>query len=396
MPEQFDVVVVGAGAVGAAAAYHAAKSGRRVLLLEQFELGHSRGSSHGESRIIRHSYSSAAYATLAPAAFEMWRQLERESGAELLTMTGGIDLGRATNPAMVACREALTAGGFGFVWLEGEAARAYAPQFRMPDDWAVLWQSGAGILNAERCVRAMAAQAIAHGAVLSEQTRAERITPGLRATSVKFSRAGTLEEVHARSVVVAGGPWARGLFAGLGVERELKVTHQQVAYYPVEDTAAWSTGRCPIYIAHGRDGFYGFPISERPGFIKVAIELETEVSDPDEPPRLPDPAALDRLNETVRRLFRGVRAEPAEVVACRYTETPDRDFIIDRHPEHAGIVLASPCSGHGFKFSILSGSLAAQLATSTTAPDKSPLWRERFALNRPESSSGALATEWRD
>jgi sarcosine oxidase len=114
MPELFDVVVVGAGAVGSSAAYHLAKSGRRVLLLEQFGIGHERGSSHGESRIIRHSYGSADYVSLAPAAFQLWRELERESGANLLTMTGGIDIGRASSQAMLSRKAALDEAEGGF------------------------------------------------------------------------------------------------------------------------------------------------------------------------------------------------------------------------------------------------------------------------------------------
>lgn len=396
MPEEFDSVVVGAGAVGSAAAYALAKRGRRVLLLEQFELGHGRGSSHGESRIIRHSYTSADYASLAPAAFERWRALERESGARLLTMTGGIDIGRPENAAMAACREALATAEIGSVWLEGEAARAYAPQFALPEDWAVLWQSGAGILDAGRCVRALVAQAIAHGATLQERARVTAVEPGQRASLVRFERAGAEAEVRARSVVVAAGPWASSLLAGLGVERPLRVTHQQVVYYPVEDPDLWRTGRCPVYIAHGRGGFYGFPVCERPGFIKVAIEMETEIPDPDAPPGQPDQEALAQLNETVARMFRGIRPEPAEVITCRYTETPDRDFIIDRHTEHPSVVVASPCSGHGFKFSITSGELAAELATTPAGTYESPLWRERFRLHRAETLAGGLATEWRD
>src|SRR6185503_21020152 len=152
--------------VGAAAAYHLAGRGERALLLEQFRVGHNRGSSHGESRIIRHTYSSPDYASLAPAAFEMWRDLEAESGSELLKMTGGLDLGTATNPALIACRDALDAAGFAFEWLEGESAQRATPQFNLPEGYAVLRQSGAGILHAARCVAALVSSAVARGAVL--------------------------------------------------------------------------------------------------------------------------------------------------------------------------------------------------------------------------------------
>jgi sarcosine oxidase len=108
--------------------------------------------------------------------------------------------------------------------------------------------------------------------------------------------------------------------------------------------------------------------------------MSGEIEDADELPREPDGAALEALNETVRTMFRGVTPEPAEVVTCRYTESPNKDFIIDRHPEHASIVLASPCSGHGFKFSIVTGKLAGELATTPAGAYESALWRERFRL----------------
>jgi len=395
MAEQFDVVVVGAGAVGSAAAYHAAKAGRRTLLLEQFELGHGRGSSHGESRIIRHSYSSVDYATLAPEAFRMWRQLERESGAALLTMTGGVDLGPADNPALVACRESLAAAGFGHIWLEGERARSYLPQFDLPEGWAVLFQSGAGILNAGRCVRTLAGQAIASGARLVEHAVVREVRPGLRGSIVVFERAGGPEEVEARAVILAAGPWVGRWLAGLGLERPVEVTQQQVAYYPVADAALWAASRTPIYIAHGEDGFYGFPVCERAGFIKVGIELSAPVDDPDVACEGPLGPAVERLNRIVAGRFRGVLPGPAEVVTCRYTETPDRDFIIDRHPEHPGVVIASPCSGHGFKFAVTSGKLAVELALEGEGAYASPLWRERFALVEGGEPLRPLAREWR-
>ena len=145
---EFDLAVVGAGAVGAAAAYAAARAGKRVVLFDQFEVGHDRGSSHGESRIIRHSYTSAAYASLAPAAFQAWRDLERASGRRLLTMTGGVDLGHREDPAMLACLNALNTAEIGSVFLEGAAARDAYPQLVLREREAVIWQSGAGILNA--------------------------------------------------------------------------------------------------------------------------------------------------------------------------------------------------------------------------------------------------------
>lgn len=391
----FDLAVIGAGAVGAAAAYQAARAGKRVVLFEQFDVGHVRGSSHGESRIIRHSYTSAAYASLAPAAFEAWRELERASGQRLLTMTGGIDIGHRENPAMLACLNALNKAETGSVFLEGEAAREAFPQFVLRDREAVLWQSGAGILHAGRTVRALVDQAVVHGAVFRERTLVTGVEPGPE-VRVGFRSGGTDGECSASAVVIAAGPWAGRFFAGFGLGNELRVTHQQVVYYPVEDAELWRLGRCPIYIAHGRDGFYGFPECERPGFIKIAVETEVPIEDPDAAPLDADSDALGRLTEIVATRLRGIRPEPAEVVTCRYTETADRDFIVDRHPAHPNVVVACPCSGHGFKFSILTGGLAQALANTSDPRESLANWRAQFALDKREAGDDRLATEWRD
>ncbi len=169
-----------------------------------------------------------------------------------------------------------------------------------------------------------------------------------------------------------------------------------MVYYPIERPEFWAAGRCPVYIVHGRDGFYGFPESEHPGFIKVAVETDIAVEDPDEPPRDPDAEALERLNELVATRLRGIRPKPAAVVTCRYTETADRDFIIDRVPQHQNVVVASPCSGHGFKFSIITGRLASDIATSGAPGESFDDWRPQFALEKSPGEGDALQREWRD
>jgi sarcosine oxidase len=241
----------------------------------------------------------------------------------------------------------------------------------------------------------LAGQAIAFGATLVQHAHVETVTPGTRTTTVTFQRDGELTDVEAHSVIVAAGPWAGRWLANLGIERSLEVTQQQVVYYPVEDESLWAASRTPIYIAHGRDGFYGFPVCERPGFIKVGIELALRVEDPDVECEGPLEGALAQLNRVVSERFRGVRPEPHDVVTCRYTETADRDFVLDRHPKHPGVVIASPCSGHGFKFAVTSGKLAVELATAGERAYSSPLWRDRFSLDPARRRGQPLATEWR-
>jgi len=392
MSDQYDAIVIGAGSVGAAAAFYLARAGRRTLLLEQFAVGHARGSSHGESRIIRHSYAEVDYVTLAPPAIALWRELEAESGARLLDLIGGIDMGRPDHPQMAGRLRALVAAGVPFELLEGEEAAAAAPQFRLPAGWAVLRQAGAGILAAGRCVRALAGRAVAHGATLREGAVVREVRPDGAGVAVRYAGPEGERTVRADRAIVAAGPWAGQFFAQLGLPAPLFVSHQQVVYYPVAEPARFDPARCPIYIAWGDPGFYGFPIWERPGLLKIAIELDDPI-DPDTPPLPPDPIALGRLNALVAELLVGVRPEPAEVVSCRYTSTPDGDFIIDRHPEHPQILLASPCSGHGFKFSIASGRLLADLAQRPAGDYASPLWRDRFRLARPSLTATAQRAE---
>jgi sarcosine oxidase len=312
-------------------------------------------------------------------------------------MTGGVDIGRATNAALLACREALDEAGFGSVWLEGAEAERAFPQFKLDEGSAVLWQSGAGILNADVCVQSLARRAAARSATIAQESRVSAVEPAGKSVVVRFEMAsGESQAVEAGAVVIAAGPWVGRFAPALGVANEFRVTHQQVAYYPVEDGDLWRVGRCPVYIAHGRNGFYGFPTRERPGFIKVSIELDTAIDNPDEAPREPDATAVTRLNSLVERRLRGVVPLPAEVVTCRYTETVRRDYLIDKIPGSPNIVVASPCSGHGFKFSILTGALAAGLATSQAAPSEFPNWRPAFAIGAPEGTPRMLAPDWRD
>lgn len=232
-----------------------------MLLLEQFELGHGRGSSHGESRIIRHSYTSADYASLAPAAFERWRALERESGARLLTMTGGIDIGRPENAAMAACREALATAGIGSVWLEGEAARVRPAVRSSRGLGRALAEQRRRYLNAGRCVRALVAQAIAHGATLSgtrtcdrHRTRPASISRPVRARQhpkPRCERARCGGRGWSVGEQLACRPWRRTAPPGdasasrvlPGGEPEPVATRQE----------------CPVYIAHGRGGLLWLP-----------------------------------------------------------------------------------------------------------------------------------------
>lgn len=356
---RYDVVVVGGGVMGCAAAYHLAKRGRRVLLLEQFAIGHDRGSSHGHSRIIRLAYNAPDYVRLAQAAYPLWRALEQESGVDLLLRTGGLDFALPGTPSFAATRATLAATGVAFVDLDRAAIAERYPQFHVPDGAVGIYQQDAGILNADRCVATLAAEARRHGAAIHE---------GEPTLTIATDGAGVIVRSGAASytadrVVVAAGAWARSLLLQVGLDLPLTVTREQVAFFAPRDPGQFAPGRFPIFVHHatGRHAGYGFPVFGLPG-VKVAFHQDGPAIEPESDERAVDPARLAALRAYVGQLLPQAAGDVIFAQTCRYTNTPDEHFIIDRHPERPQIVVGSPCSGHGFKFGVLIGAILADLA----------------------------------
>lgn len=378
----YDVIVIGAGAMGSAAAYALAQDGRRVLLLEQFHLGHTRGSSHGGSRIIRYTHDNVDYTGQMPATFELWRRLERESGQSLFQLTGGLYGGPEATPWLQDCQAALAALGFEYRVLDNrELADAY-PQFRLPADFIGVLQDDTGMLAASRCVQTLAKQAVVHGAELREQTAVLDITPAGDGVAVRIAGAQGEQTLFTDRAVITAGPWASRLLGSLlEYSLPLRVTRQQVAYYRAHRPADFAVGRFPVFIMVAEPHFYGFPIWEEPGAIKVALE-QTEITIDPSGPREVDAELAAELNAQIAAHISGVDPTPLHVDPCLYTETPNRDFVIDRHPDYPQIVIGAGFSGRGFKHSIAVGRLLADLAQSDAGVYASPFWLERFRISR--------------
>lgn len=387
----YDGIVIGCGLMGAAAAWQMARDGRRVLLLEQFEVGHGRGSSHGGSRIFRYTHPTPDYAALMPAIAAEWRALERESGEQLLEMTGGLYVAGADDAFLGACRATLDSLGMGYEWLDAPALRQRYPQFRVDEGWAGLVQAESGILAASRCVESLARAAVRRGAELHENARVTGIFPDGEGVRVSVAEAGGQRDYFAARAVITAGPWAQRLLAPLfDFALPLQVTHQQVSYFRA-DPGLWAAARCPIFIFTADPHVYGFPIFERPGLMKVARELAGSVVDPDAA-RAPWPDATAELGAIVAARLAGVEAQPVHTDICLYTETPTRDFIIDRHPAHAQIVVAAGFSGRGFKFGPGIGRLLADLAFSPPGDYSSRFWLDAFSIARLRRAGGGPPT----
>ncbi len=366
MQSEFDVIVIGAGGAGSSAALELTKRGQKVLLLEQFQIGHDRGSSHGHSRIFRFAYDEAQYARMAMTALGAWRDLERISGETLLTMTGGLDLGRAGNPSLERTAAGMTAAGANFERLDASELMRRFPQWRVPDDWVALYSPDAGIVNPTQTVEIMAALALAAGATVLEMTPVTDLN--LETLCVTTSR-GTFS---ANKIVIAAGAWLPRLVPELALP--LTVTLESSVYFAPTDLAAFNPERFPVFISH-ESLEYGFGAFGLPG-VKVGWHQSGAEIDP-------ETRGFDVAPETITQIrgFLEARLPNQDwrllaAKTCLYTNTPSHDFILDAHPAHPAVLLVSPCSGHGFKFAPLIGSLVAdKLAGVKNAHDL-----ERFEL----------------
>jgi sarcosine oxidase len=272
-----------------------------------------------------------------------------------------------------AIAAALTEGGVPFEFLDRPAIASHFPQFALTAQAVGIFQRDAGVLHADRCVAALRASALSHGAELHENEAVHQIEANGTGVIVN-SDSG---RYRADRVVLAAGSRLRPLVQSLGLDLPLTTSKEQVAYFQPPEPEAFAPSRFPVFILHLGGGLLGsgFPLIRDHG-VKIMIENKLEADSED---YAVDTTRLGRLNETIRPLVPGLGAATAQAETCRYTLTADEDFIIDHHPEHRQIIIASPCSGHGFKFAPLLGQAIADLADGVApAIDIKP-----FRLDRP-------------
>ena len=342
-----DVIVVGAGVMGAAAAWRLSRAGRDVTLLEQFEVGHDHGSSHGGARVFRFSYDEARYVAMAMEALPLWRRLEDESGLEILAVTGGFDLGPTAR--LEAHQEALDARGAVWDLVDGAAVARRFPAVAPPPDATILFQPDAGVLAADRALRAMVAAATARGVELRERTPVSAIRPGREGVEVVTKR----DVLQANVVVVTAGAWARPLLASAGIDLPVTPSRETVAFFPVAPGTAlpvfveWVDGPGPLYaLASPGQG------------LKTGWHHTGPESNPDDKGKI-ERSVVERMAAWVGERFPAVKPVPHHTETCLYTNTADESFILERR---GPVVVGSACSGHGFKFAPAIGERLAHLA----------------------------------
>ena len=349
--------------MGSAAAAQLSARGQRVLGLEQFDLLHARGSSHGSSRVIRLAYfEHPSYVPLLLRSYELWHELEQATGRSLLSVTGGLMIGRSDSDVVSGSLRSARAHGLPHEMLDAADIRRRFPPLQPRDGDVALYETRAGVLQAESSVDALQQQAAARGADLRSN---ERVVGWEAAPSGEGVVVRTETETFtARHLVLTPGPWASSLFGLPGLPL---VVERQVLYWfaPIGGVSSFSPGRFPIYIWDVGDGtqFYGFPSMPGPPFgVKVAFfrsRIEQVVS-PDAVDRTVRPQEVEAMRAALWNRIPALSSGAlVQTVTCLYTLTPDHHFIVGPHPAHRQVTIASPCSGHGFKFATVVGEIIA-------------------------------------
>jgi sarcosine oxidase len=354
-------VIIGAGAMGSAAAYQLARRGEPVVLLEQFALGHDRGSSHGAARITRHSYADSRYATLMPAAFRAWKELEADAGEALYIRTGGVSFSPPQIDYAARVAANLTELDVPHWRGSGRAWNQRHSMYGLPDRYDVVFEPDAGMIRAARAVSLQIELARDYG---RDQIRVIEQTP-VRRIDLDQDRPVVITDsarIVAERLIVSAGAWVKRLLPLLAVSP--CPTRQQVLYLRPADPSMFSIGRFPVFIYKGADdheAFYGMPDFQGLG-VKVARHGGPECD-----PNIDDRVISEEYKATVRRFLRDHLPALADALigfseVCLYTVAPDDQFQIDFLPDRRDVIVASPCSGHGFKFSCLIGRILADLA----------------------------------
>jgi sarcosine oxidase len=357
----YEFVVVGCGGLGSAALYRLAREhGGEVLGLERFRLGHDNGASQDHSRIIRLAYHAPEYAVLTPQTYDAWAEVEAASGIKLVHQTGGLDLGGEGSPAIEHYARAMAEAGIPFDDLSAADVMARWPQFRLDGDERGLFQADAGLVDPRLANAAHAALARAHGATILEQTPVRRIRPLGDGAGVEVET--NLATFTAKKLVVAADAWTNQVLAGVGVAWRLTVTQEQVTYYATPHLRAFAPDRFPIWIWHGRDVLYGFPIYGEVA-TKAGVDVGGDEVTADSRTFEPNPRAHDRLHRFLEAHIPDFLGPTLYTKTCLYTMPPDRDFVLDTLPDHPQIVVLQG-AGHAYKFAALIGKIACELATT--------------------------------
>ena len=361
---RFDVIVLGFGGVGSAALAHLARRGVNVLGLDQFPGAHDRGSSHGETRMIRQAYlEHPDYVPLLRRAYTLWDELEELTGKRLFERVGLLEVGPADGFVVPGIIASARQHELAVEELSHDEVRSRFPGFKLDESMAAVFESEAGYLLVEECVRAHLEVASQFGATLHTGETVEDWSAGRDGVAVKTNR----QTYYADRLVVTAGAWASRFLGEIGCA--LPVVRKHLHWFDCQDPIYRRELGCPAFLFEvDRTVYYGFPQIDELG-VKIAEHSEQGelVEDPLDLDRSLDEAERQRVATQLKRYLPGVSLLPTRHVVCMYTMSPDHHFIVDHHPQFPAVVFAAGLSGHGFKFASTLGEALAEMAMGEPA-----------------------------
>ncbi len=360
----YDAIVLGLGGMGSATAYQLAWRKKKVLGLEQFTPAHNQGSSHGATRVIRHAYyEDPAYVPLLLRAYELWRQIESETGTSVLSEVGGLMIGTPECEVVKGSTYSARKYGLAHEILDAKELRRRFPPLRPDSNTIALYEKKAGFVRPEESVKAHLDRAQQLGATLRFEEpvlRWEPVQDRVRVTTAQGS-------YEAARLVISPGAWAPDILADLGLPLEVE---RQILFWfdPVGGVEPFLPERFPIFIweAEGNATPYGFPAIDGPtGGVKIAFYRapETKLCTPQTIDRTVYPREIEQMRDAIKDRIPALNSTFLKAATCMYTNTPDKNFIITLHPQHPQVVVACGFSGHGYKFCSVVGEICADLAT---------------------------------
>jgi monomeric sarcosine oxidase len=355
----YDAIVIGAGGVGSAALFHLARRGLRVIGLDRFPPGHDRGSSHGQTRIIRQAYyEHPNYVPLLFRAYELWHELEVISNEKLFHQVGLMSGGPPAGEIIAGVELAADTHNLPIERLTAREAAERWPGFRVPESFGIVFESRAGYLMVEDCVRAHIAAAKQAGAQLRHGLTVLGWKPNGRGITVDTDEGA----LTADRLVITAGAWASDLLASLNVP--FQVLRKPLFWYKTSDSGYNVDAGCPCFFFDTLNGqFYGFPQSGSSG-VKIAEHTGGDpVADPLNVDRTLHTEDRKRVEACITEHLPGVSHECMADAVCMYTMSPDQHFVVGRHADHPQVVFTAGLSGHGFKFTSVLGEIMAELAT---------------------------------
>lgn len=357
--DRHDAIVVGVGGVGSATTYQLARRGLDVLGIERYDIPHTMGSSHGSTRIIRRAqHEGPNYVPLVERAYELWRDLEDQTGRDLLTITGSVHAGAPGTDVVANAREACVTHGIDHEELSALEVNERFPGYDLPAEFEAIYQPDGGYLDCERCVTAHVEAAHANGATIRARERVidwSETSDGVRVRTDK----GRYE---ADELVLTAGPWTAELLPS--VADDAVPVRALMAWLQPTEPAFFTPDRFPVFVLRDHDeGGYGFPVHDVPGFKFGQSGERQEVVDPDQMDHEPT-AAEEELHRRFAEKFFPAGAGPTVALRpCIQSYSTDDDFVLGRAPGHDAVTVGAGFTGHGFKFASVTGEILADVAT---------------------------------